>query len=184
MHIELAGSLVSAARRSACTPSTDYPNSIPFCVARAHTHTHTYLVPTSRRRRRRWELWTGAEPFADLPLHALLHALTQPDGLQLPLPSDRDWAPAWPATEPAPGWAALARRCWATKAGGRPRAAELVAALEAMMAELRRRRGTGGGPPLALVAGAVPPAHGEGVGGGATAAGGPAEVRATAQATA
>jgi hypothetical protein len=87
----------------------------------------------------RWELWTFAEPFSELPLHALLHALSQPAGLQLPLPGDRDWdAAAGP--EPAAGYEALLRRCWARDAAERPRACEIVFALEGMMSGLRRAR--------------------------------------------
>jgi hypothetical protein len=88
---------------------------------------------------RRWELWTSSEPFADLPLHALLHALSQPGGLALPLPGDRDWDAASPP-EPAPGWERLVRRCWARDAAERPRASEVVSELEDMAVALRRRR--------------------------------------------
>ncbi|KAI8472959.1 MAG: kinase-like protein [Monoraphidium minutum] len=111
-----------------------------------------------------WELWTGAEPFQDLPLHALLHALVQPEGLCPPLPGDRDWDAGWPAAEPAPGWAALVARCWARAPRARPAAAELVSSLEAMAAELRRRRVAAAAAAAAVAAGAAAPAAAAGGG--------------------
>lgn len=38
-----------------------------------------------------WELWTGQEPFEGLHLHALLHQMTSPCGLQLAVPGSPEW---------------------------------------------------------------------------------------------
>jgi mitogen-activated protein kinase kinase kinase 7 len=84
-----------------------------------------------------WELLARREPFADLPLHALLHQLTQAPGLRPPLPGDEDWEPEGAAEEPAPGWVRLIRACWEPRPEARPSAGQVAAELEAMMRHLR-----------------------------------------------
>eukprot|EP00882_Tetradesmus_deserticola_P018309 GHRQ01019668.1.p1 GENE.GHRQ01019668.1~~GHRQ01019668.1.p1 ORF type:complete len:209 (+),score=107.07 GHRQ01019668.1:35-628(+) len=87
-----------------------------------------------------WQLWTMQEPFEGVHLHALLHQLSAPGGLCLPVPGTPDWQePECPA-EPAPGWAQLMQRCWQRAADERPSARQLVAALEEMMEALRAAR--------------------------------------------
>lgn len=87
-----------------------------------------------------WQLWTMQEPFEGVHLHALLHQLSAPGGLSLPVPGTPDWQePECPA-EPAPGWRQLMQRCWQQPAAERPSARQLVAALEEMMEALRAAR--------------------------------------------
>jgi serine/threonine protein kinase len=84
-----------------------------------------------------WELLARREPFAELPLHALLHQLASGPPPRPALPGDADWEADGAAPAPAAGWVPLIEACWAERPEDRPRAGELVAALEAMLASLR-----------------------------------------------
>ncbi|KAI8475058.1 MAG: kinase-like domain-containing protein [Monoraphidium minutum] len=92
-----------------------------------------------------WEMWTLSEPFKGVPAATLLGQMTLPGGARPPLPGDAGWAAAAAAgggagggpAEPAPGWEALVRRCWAREPDARPGAGELVAALEVIIAQVR-----------------------------------------------
>jgi hypothetical protein len=113
-----------------------------------------------------WEVWTGAEPWEGLPIHALIHRMTSPQGLTLPVPGEPSWrdgedtpaaaaggdadgaaagggqaTPAGPP-EPAPGYKALMLSC-RRPAELRPSSGQLLEGLEAMMAALRRQQQQG-----------------------------------------
>lgn len=110
-----------------------------------------------------WELWTSKvsclataplplmprrctctpppqEPYADINYHALLMQLAANPDLRPPLPTGPDWGPDPGPPEPAPGWADLMTRCWATDPQQRPPFSEVARALKHMASALRRGR--------------------------------------------
>lgn len=80
------------------------------------------------------------EPYADINYHALLMQLAANPDLRPPLPSSPDWGGDDRPLEPAPGWAQLMKRCWATAPEERPAFAEVARALKHMASTLRRSR--------------------------------------------
>ncbi|KAG2491636.1 hypothetical protein HYH03_010007 [Edaphochlamys debaryana] len=89
-----------------------------------------------------YELITGREPWEGY--HPLFAVCQVQSGATLPLPDD-------PARCP-PALRTLVLRCWAAQHAARPSAAEAVAALDDMIAQLARHDGGGGGAPEVVAA--------------------------------
>jgi serine/threonine protein kinase len=110
-----------------------------------------------------WELWTSQEPFEGMQLHALLHQLTGPNRLKLPIPGEESWKDQYLASvtsscnlfeaegcreedeaaalgplEPVVGYKELMLRCWTDAPNERPTSSQLLVDLEAMMGVLRQ----------------------------------------------
>lgn len=96
----------------------------------------------------RWEIWTGAEPFQGVSLHALLHHVSSGAGPSLAIPGTQQWEEEHCSDggddevpqEPGPGWGDLMQRCWARTPQDRPSCDEVQLTLEAMLNTLRSAR--------------------------------------------
>ncbi len=135
------------ARLSLLTPPLPFPTSalpLPYFkrISRLLGLPHVQSVTG------RWEIWTGAEPFQGVSLHALLHHVSSGAGPSLAIPGTQQWEEEHCSDggddevpqEPGPGWGDLMQRCWAHTPQDRPSCDEVQLTLEAMLNTLRSAR--------------------------------------------
>jgi hypothetical protein len=89
-----------------------------------------------------WELWTAREPYEGQSYVSLMLQMADPAAcVRPPVPGTPEWEEAGPPPpEPAPGWAALMRACWAEDPAARPDFPSIVEALRAMLSAVKPPR--------------------------------------------